>query len=149
MKTNLFFLFLLPAESNPTFLLKINKVSICLSKLYLLLHSKWNLNISSRKPDISSVSEHIMGIMGLWFLDFLLEHLSLFGKGTPQHQVPFGSTGRGVYSCLRVCVCTRAWMCVRWNSRCGGSDHTDRRGEWQTIPAVKFPHISPDLYSQI
>lgn len=43
-----------------------------------------------------------MGIMGLWFLDLLLEHLSLFGKGTPQHQVPFGSTGGGV--CMCVCV---------------------------------------------
>lgn len=46
-----------------------------------------------------------MGIMGLWFLDFLLEHLSLFGKGTPQRQVPFGSTGGGVHACVRVRVC--------------------------------------------
>lgn len=45
-----------------------------------------------------------MGIMGLWFLDFLLEHLSLFGKGTPQRQVPFGSTGGGVHACVHVRV---------------------------------------------
>jgi len=43
--------------------------------------------------------------MALWFLDFLLEHLSLFGKGTPQHQVSFGSAGGGVY----VCVSESVW----------------------------------------
>lgn len=46
-----------------------------------------------------------MGIMGLWFLDFLLEHLSLFGKGTPQRQVPFGSTGGRVHECVSACAC--------------------------------------------
>lgn len=47
--------------------------------------------------------------MALWFLDFLLEHLSLFGKGTPQHQVSFGSAGGGVYVCVWVWVCEREW----------------------------------------
>lgn len=33
-----------------------------------------------------------------------MEHLSLFGKGTPQHQVSFGIAGGGVYACVCVCV---------------------------------------------
>lgn len=87
------------------------------------------------KSDANWVSSCIIGIMALWFLVFLLEHLSLFGKGTPQHQVSFGSTGGRS-------VCVGVWESARWNSSRGGSDHTDRGGEWQTIPAVKFPYIS-------
>lgn len=65
------------------------------------------MSVTYTNPDISRVSQRIIGIMGLWFLVFLLEHLSLFGKGTPQHQVFFGSTGR------RVCVCVWEWVSVR------------------------------------
>lgn len=82
----------------------------------------------------------ILRITVLWFLAFLLEHLSLFLARAHHSTRPSLVTPRGRS------VCVGVQESGRWNGSRGGSDHTGGGGEWQTIPAVKFPYISLSVF---